>query len=89
MTEENQDIITLEDEEGTEHQFSVLDIIEVEQKEYAILLPVEEDEEDDEAIILRIDTDDSGNEVLHSIEEDDEWEKVAAAWESKISEEDA
>jgi uncharacterized protein YrzB (UPF0473 family) len=44
---EQDEIITLVDEEGAEHDFTVVDIINVDQSEYAILLPVEE--ESDEA----------------------------------------
>jgi uncharacterized protein YrzB (UPF0473 family) len=42
----------------------------------------ENDEEADEAIILKLGKDDEGNEVLLDIEDDEEWEKVADAWES-------
>jgi len=80
---EQEEVITLIDEEGAEHDFMVIDIIEVDGSEYAILLPVEEDSE--EAIILKITYDDDGNELLVDIEEDEEWEKVADAWEERIN----
>lgn len=85
MTEQDE-IITLVDEEGTEHDFTVVDIINVDQSEYAILLPVEE--ESDEAIILKFSQDEDGNELLVDIEDDDEWEKVADAWEEMLAEEE-
>ena len=50
---EQDEVITLVDEEGAEHDFAVIDIIEVDDSEYAILLPVEE--ENNEAIILKFD----------------------------------
>jgi len=84
---EQDEVITLIDEEGAEHDFMVIDIIEVDGSEYAILLPVEEDGE--EAIILKITYDDDGNELLVDIEEDEEWEKVADAWEEKVTLEEA
>ena len=83
---EQEEVITLIDEDGTEHDFLVIDIIEVEAKDYAVLLPV--NDENDEAIILKIIDDDEGNELLIDIEEDEEWEKVADAWEYKASMED-
>ncbi|MDD4168652.1 MAG: DUF1292 domain-containing protein [Desulfotomaculaceae bacterium] len=83
---EQEEVITLIDEEGAELDFTVIDIIEVSGSEYAILLPVEE--ENDEAIILKIASDDQGNELLVDIEEDDEWEKVADAWEERMAEEE-
>ncbi|MDT3699144.1 MAG: DUF1292 domain-containing protein [Thermincola sp.] len=86
MTQEDE-VLTLTDEEGNEHDFSVIDIIEIDGSEYAILLPLEGGEEDqEEAIILRIDSDDDGNEVLVDIENDDEWEKVADTWASMMEE---
>ena len=91
MTEESE-VLTLTDEEGNEHEFSVIDLIEMDGSEYAILLPVEEGEDDDEggeAIILRIDKDEDDNEILVDIENDDEWEKVADTWASMIENEEA
>lgn len=85
MVEEEQ-VITLIDEEGAEHDFNVIDVIEVDDCEYAILLPVEED--GDEAIILKFAQDEEGNEILVDVEDDEEWEKVADAWEERISVED-
>lgn len=88
MTREDE-VLTLTDEEGNEHEFSVIDIIEMDNTEYAILLPMaggQEEEEGEEAIILRIDKDDEGNEVLVDIEDDEEWEKVADTWTSMMEE---
>jgi uncharacterized protein YrzB (UPF0473 family) len=88
VTQEDE-VLTLTDEDGNEHEFSVIDIIELDGSEYAILLPMEGGEEDqDEAIILRIDSDDDGNEVLVDIENDEEWEKVADTWASMMEDED-
>jgi uncharacterized protein YrzB (UPF0473 family) len=35
-----EEVITLVDEEGEEHDFEVIDVIEVEGEKYAFLLPV-------------------------------------------------
>lgn len=89
-----EEVITLVDEEGAEHDFEVIDVIEVDNEKYAILLPVTEDgeaeSEDDngEAIILKFATDDDGNEFLVDIEDNEEWEKVADAWEEMLEEEE-
>lgn len=82
---EHDEVITLVDEEGKEHDFTVVDIIEVDSVEYAILLPAQEDS--DEAVILKFDKDEDGNEILVDIEEDEEWEKVADAWEEMVTKE--
>jgi uncharacterized protein YrzB (UPF0473 family) len=46
------------------------------------------EEESDEAIILKFSQDEDGNELLVDIEDDDEWEKVADAWEEMLAEEE-
>jgi len=90
--DEEMDTVVLTDEDGKEHEFAIVDVIEVEGKDYAILLPMGEEAEDEEAegdaVILRIDTDENGEDVLVDIEDDDEWEKVAEAWEALVEEED-
>lgn len=88
MTEEefDENIVTLTDEDGVDHDFQLIDIITVEEADYAILQPVED--ENDEAIILKIVKDDEGNPVeFVDIEDDEEWEKVADAWEEMLEEE--
>lgn len=89
---EDMDTVVLTDEEGKEREFAIVDVLEVEGKDYAVLLPMDEDTEDEEeegdAVILRIDTDENGEDVLVDIEDDEEWEKVAEAWESLVEEED-
>lgn len=85
LTEEDE-VVTLVDEEGAEHDFTVIDIIEVKGAEYAIMLPV--DEENNEAIILKFSKDEDDNELLVDIEDDEEWEKVSDAWEEMIAEEE-
>ena len=94
MTEEKDllesENVILVDEDGVEHNFSLIDVIEVEGSEYAILQPLDEDMmEDDEAeaIILKITTDENGEEILSDIEDDDEWEKVADAWQENLEDE--
>ena len=49
-------IISLLDENGVESQFEVILTLEADNKEYAILMPVE-DEEAEEALVFRIDQD--------------------------------
>jgi putative Holliday junction resolvase len=82
---QSDNIITLTDEDGGEHEFEVLEVLEVEQKAYAILQPT--DTKDDEAIILRIEKDEGGNEVLVNIEDDDEWDRVAEMYDTLLFEE--
>ncbi|MCR3921857.1 MAG: DUF1292 domain-containing protein [Firmicutes bacterium] len=85
MTELHDEVVTLVDEEGKEHDFMVLDIIMVNESEYAIMIPTlatdeEVAEEEQEAIIFRID-ETEGEQALTVVEDDAEWDAVAAAWE--------
>lgn len=82
--EETYDVVVLNDDDGNEHEFIHLATVEVEGNTYYVLLPVEETEEDDEeaeAIILKLGKDENGEDMLMDIEDDEEWEKVADAWE--------
>ncbi len=88
--------IVLTDEEGHEHEFTIIDVIEVDERQYAVLLPVapleaeageEEPEGIEDAVILRLEQDEKGDDVLVDIEDDDEWERVAQAWEESLEEE--
>jgi len=82
-------VLTLLDEDGKEHDFEVLDIVELEEGRYAILLPRDEEYANtNEAIIMKISVDENGEEVLFDIEDDEEWEKVADAYDELIEEDD-
>ncbi len=72
---EEMDVVTLTDEDGLEHRFNIVDIVEVERKRYAVLLP--EDEEDAAAVIFRMESDDR----LLPIEDDEELTRVMTALE--------
>ena len=90
MTKEEEHL-TLLDEDGKEHSYEVVDILQVNESDYAILLPVEGEElnsegEDDEAIIFRIVDEGDENQTLMAVEDEGEWEQVAAAWEDKVRE---
>ncbi|MGQ9557717.1 MAG: DUF1292 domain-containing protein [Desulfurispora sp.] len=86
---EEEEIITLINENGEEEDFILLEEIEVDGSRYAILVPVlEGDEEAEEAIILKFDKDEFGNDILKDIEDDEEWEKVADAWQELLEDEE-
>ncbi len=83
--EENEDSVVLVDEEGIEYTFTIIDVIQVEGRDYVILLP--EEDEVDEAVILRLDTDVNGEDILVDIEDEEEWDRVVQAWEEILEEE--
>jgi uncharacterized protein YrzB (UPF0473 family) len=78
-------ILVLVDEDGEEHEFELLAELEIEDQSYRVLIPAAEEEEFDEdeeveVVILKVVFDEEGNEFLADIEDDEEWEKVADAW---------
>jgi len=86
---DEKDVVILTDEEGLEHQFIIVDMVEVETGVYAMLMPLEiegEDEEDDYYVIMKVVKEDD-EEVLMTIEDDDEYQAVAQAIEELYSEE--
>ena len=92
--EEMEGIIVLTDEDGTEHEFELIHMLELEGKRYAILMPVgggedDEYEDEDDTVVLRMEADQDGNDILVQIEDDDEWERVVESWEDILDEEAA
>jgi uncharacterized protein YrzB (UPF0473 family) len=81
----NVETILLYDEEGKEVQFDVITKLDIEDKEYLIVAPT--GEEDIDAISLRIDKDAEGNDILVTIDDDEEFEMVSEAYEAVFSEE--
>lgn len=82
MTDEFvRDIITLDLDDGTTLECEVLDFMEVDGQEYVFLYPIKE-EEDGEVLVYRYDEDEEENPMLSNIESDDEYEKVAEAFDA-------
>ncbi len=81
--------IVLNDEDGNEIEFEVITKMDIEDKEYVVVVPKDSDEESaDEAIVLRIDKDEEGNEILVTVEDDDEFAIVSEAYETLFSEDE-
>ena len=78
--EDLDNIVILNDEDGNEVKFEFLDLVELDDEEYVILLPVVDDgvEEEGEVVILKVeDTDeDSEEESYVSVEDEDIFNKV-------------
>ncbi|KPU28051.1 hypothetical protein TR13x_01525 [Caloranaerobacter sp. TR13] len=81
---DKQETIILIDEEGNEVEFEVIATFDIEDREYAVLLPINEEEE--EAYILRIESDEDGNMILVNIEDKAEFDDAAAVYEAIIDE---
>ena len=87
MAENNEyeaDILTLTDEDGVEKDYEVIGDMEIDGNNYLALVPCEE--EGDEFIILKLAVDEDGNEMLVTIDDDDEFEEIAEIFEERLSE---
>jgi len=89
---EDMDIIVLYDEDGNETEFEVIATLELDDNEYAILLPKDADiepetDEVDEVYVLRMEKDENGEDVLVGIEDEEELNDVIEAYEELIKDE--
>ena len=79
IEEDLDNVIVLNDEEGKEVRFEFLDLIEYEDEEYVILLPMDEENEDEagEVVILKVeDTDSEDEESYVSVDDQDTFNTV-------------
>ena len=84
MSEQEYDnIIKLINDDGKEMEFEILATFEVEDDEYAALLPLEGEEE---VYLLKMLYDENEDMVLMNIEDQDEFSNVAAAYEAIVDE---
>lgn len=87
-SEEIDNIILLNDEEGNEVQFEFLDLIEYEDEEYVVLLPVEGEEDSDEVVILKLeDTESEEEESYVSVDDTEVLNKVFEIFKEKFKDE--
>lgn len=92
MPEERDEVIVLIDDEGNEVEFEFLTTIDMDEKEYVVLLPIEEnntgeDMETEEVVILKIEQDKEGEDTFASIEDEDELNKVFEEFKKVMEEE--
>lgn len=88
-SEELDNIVILNDEDGNEVKFEFLDLVELEDEEYVVLLPVtaEGEEEEGEVVILKIedtDDEDSEEESYVSVEDEEILNKVFEIFKEKF-----
>lgn len=84
-------IIILNDEEGKETRFEFLDLIELDNEEYVVLLPADEEESDEpgEVVILKVEDsdDDSDEESYVSVDDEEVLNKVFEMFKDKFKDE--
>lgn len=89
MAEVNDDqIIETVTEEGEVVQFKLFDIVEFEEKEYALLLPLEDEDNEDAELVLMQLTKDDDDYIFETIEDDDEFDRVSEYIESLADEDE-
>lgn len=81
------DLLTLDDEDGKEVTFEVIDATEVNGTRYLAVIPYQEDpeslQEDAELILMRIGTDDEG-EYMDIVDDDEELITVGKVFEERL-----
>ena len=87
--EDLDNIVILNDEEGNEVKFEFLDLIELDDEEYVVLLPVTEEGEEDEGevVILKVednDDEESDEESYVSVDDEDTLNKVFEIFKEKF-----
>lgn len=91
MAEEyGNDIVTVVDDEGNQHEFEIVDAIETDDGRYVALLPIYHDpnellNDDGELVILTV-KEENGEDLLVPIEDDNEFEEIAGIFEERLSE---
>ncbi|MBV4418685.1 DUF1292 domain-containing protein [Clostridium tyrobutyricum] len=72
--------IVLEDESGNKCKFELVTKFDIEDREYVIVVP-KDDRNSGEAIALRIDKDIDGNDILLTVEDEEEFSSVVSEYE--------
>ena len=91
QNEEDDIIVTLELDDGTEVECAILTIFDVKDIDYIALIPLNEDgegNEDGEVLIYRYAEDGEGNPSLSNIEDDEEYEIVAERFDEILDEDE-
>ncbi len=88
MEDYTPDLITLEDEDGNEHTFEVIDAADFKDERYMAVVPYLEDpskmlEEDMELIIMKVAEDDEG-EYLDIVDDDNELYEVSGMFAQRL-----
>ena len=89
MNEYTPELFELIDENGNKKNFELIDAAEIDGEQYYAMVPAIEDDdflsEDCDLVILKSE-DDNGEEILASIDDDDEFEKVSSFFMKRLEE---
>ena len=89
LNELESNIIKTEDEEGNIHSFELIDVVVMGDQEYGVLIYLDEedehaDDEEQEIVIMKLIKEDDGY-VFESINDDDEFNRVATFIEEELN----
>lgn len=76
------EIFLLTDENGKESQFELIDEAEMDGNVYYAMVPVEENSS--EYVILKVVTDENGEDMLETVDDDDEFERIADIFDDRF-----
>ena len=88
--DELDNIVILNDEDGNEVKFEFLDLIDYDEEEYVVLLPVEDESEDEigEVVILKVEqTESEDQESYVGVEDEEVLNKVFEIFKEKFKDE--
>lgn len=88
MAKDKDQLIETVDENGNIITFELFDIVEVEEREYALLLPTDAQEGDEDELVLMRLTKDGEDYLFETIDDDDEFNRVAEYVENLAEEDD-
>ncbi len=79
MADEEQNYVEILDEEGNVTKCEIYDVVDMDGKTYAMLLPLSEDENDDDSEVIVMEYIEEGDDgYFQNIESDEEFQKVCA-----------
>ena len=88
--ENEREFFTLTDEDGNEIEFELIGTVEVEGVTYHAMIPADQQGEEQgfyEYVILKTEVDEDGEEMLVTLDDDAEFDKVADIFDDMFSEE--
>ena len=83
--------VALELDDGTTEECAILTILEVDEQDYIVLVPLDENDEpieEGEVYIYRYFEDEEGNPSLENIDNDDEFERVSECFDEFLDEQE-
>ncbi|MBE6837319.1 MAG: DUF1292 domain-containing protein [Ruminococcus sp.] len=92
MMDYTPDLYTLIDDDGNETTFELLDAMEVDGEEYFALTPYFGDDaeavlqDDGEVVILKSAIDEAGEEIMQSIDDEEEYERIGKIFMERLEE---